>query len=163
MAATKKTPQQIGKSSRQKGSRGEREVCNILKARFEEDFRRGYQRRVQTDEPDIVGPDWFKYWPECKNMKAPNIVKAYHQAIDETDGRPPLVFSKKTHDKAGWLVTMNMETFLELLELKRSHETGDSTVTERVGRAKEEYPRSERACGQVWHSCTGIAGENRNP
>ena len=115
--ATKKTPQQIGKSSRQKGARGEREVCKALKEAFPgEDFRRGYQRRVHTDEPDVVGPPWFKFWPECKNAKAPNILKAYHQANDETDGRPPLVFSKKTHDPSGWLVTMNMDTFLDLLK-----------------------------------------------
>jgi len=130
--ATKKTPQQIGRSSRQKGARGEREVCNALKEAFPgEEFRRGYQRRVQSDEPDVVGPAWFNFWAECKNTKAPNIVKAYHQAKDEAAGPgisttaprniPPLVFSKKTNDPSGWLVTMDLKTFLSVLKVWKEH------------------------------------------
>jgi len=135
--AVKKTKSQIGKASRQKGARGEREVCNTLKKAFNEDFRRGYQRRVQADEPDIVGPEWFKFWAECKNMKAPNIFKAYHQARNDSDGRPPLVFTKKTNDPAGWLVSMDMPTFLSMLTWMKDQYENEQSVSRRDEEAEE--------------------------
>ena len=133
MAVKKRTPQQIGKSSRQKGARGEREVVNALKEAFpNDDWRRGYQRRVETDEPDVVPKgkatrSWFKFWAECKNTKAPNIVKAYHQTHEEQKDQdeelPGLVFSKKTNDPSGWLVTMDLKMFLKMLAVwKAWHE-----------------------------------------
>ena len=99
-------------NSRQKGARFEREIANILKPLFPTAARGGqYQSRCGGEAPDVEGTP---FWLELKVGKRPNIHAAMEQARAETDGRPPVVISKK--DRETTLVTLELEEFLRLVK-----------------------------------------------
>ena len=102
-----------GKFSRDKGARGEREVANLLKPVLGDSVCRGVgQTQRGSTAADVEGT---LYWIECKTGKRPNIRAAMQQAEEATDGRPPVVFSKR--DSEGWYVTMKVGAWLDLLRL----------------------------------------------
>ena len=99
-----------GKHSRQKGKRGELEVVHLLNEWIPWlHARRGAnQSRDGSDSADVEGTP---YWLEVKRTKQrPNVHAAYEQAVEATDGRPPLVFTRT--DGGKWLVTMEFEDFI---------------------------------------------------
>lgn len=97
-----------GKTSRRKGKAGEREVAKILRPLWP-DVKRGWQSRSGEDAPDVDGSP---YWVEVKRTERENIRSAYNQGMEATDGRPVLVFSRRS--RTPWLVTMDVETFKAL-------------------------------------------------
>lgn len=102
-----------GRLSRRKGKRGEREVATLLREAlpwFANAVRRGWQSRAGDDECDVEGTPW---WIECKRGKAPNIRKALAQADTDTDGRAPVVFTRR--DREGWVVSMHAKDWLQLV------------------------------------------------
>lgn len=102
----------VGKSQRIKGASGEREACEAL-APLYPDLKRGLiQTRGGSECPDIDSPE-CEFWIEVKRgAKAPHPSPAYEQALKASDGRPPLVLTRK--DRSEWLVTMSLESFLKL-------------------------------------------------
>lgn len=102
-----------GKGARRKGHNFEREIANTLKPIFEK-ARRGFQAREGTEFCDVEGTP---YWIECKRCKRVSVRAAYDQAVRDSDGREPVVISKE--DRGMPLVTMHLETFLELLSEKK--------------------------------------------
>lgn len=101
----------MGKHSRTKGARGEREVVAILRAVWEGAKRGLTQTRAGNDAADVEGSP---YWIECKLGQRPNIMGAMQQAIEATDGRPPVVFTRR--DGESWLVTMRAPDWIALNE-----------------------------------------------
>ncbi len=102
----------MGKSQRDKGGRGERAVVKLFKAH-------GYpaKRATQSAGGDLyTDVEGTPFWVEVKNQKMPNIRAALKQAIDTTDGRPPVAFTHADRDKMGWLVTMRAEDWLQVLQ-----------------------------------------------
>lgn len=101
----------MGGRSRRKGARGELEVVGLL-TRVYDAVKRGLtQTRGGDDAADVEGTPW---WIECKIGKQPNIRAAMAQAIEATDGRPPVVFTRR--DRETWLVTMRSEDWIALAE-----------------------------------------------
>ncbi len=99
-----------GRKSRNKGATGERELANLLRDTWP--TRRGYQRRSGSDECDVEGTP---YWVEAKRVKKQERVRAaMKQAQGDTDGRPPVVFSRPDGDE--WLVTMTLADWLRLVK-----------------------------------------------
>lgn len=100
----------VGKASRDKGKRGEREVAILLREAFPWlDPHRGMQSRSGSDAADVEGTPWFC---EVKRVKARADIKgAMAQAIEATDGRPPVVFSRVNGGE--WLVTMRAEDWIK--------------------------------------------------
>ena len=109
----------MGAKSRNKGKRGESEVVHILRAIWAEVRRGAAQARKGSDAADV---ECSPYWIEVKLGKAPGIHAAMAQAVESTDGRPPVVFTRR--DGETWLVTMRAEDW----------------VAERAA-AREEKPR----------------------
>ena len=103
----------MGKLSRDKGKRFEREVARRIREELGGDVQRGHQSRSGKDASDITGASW-PFWTECKVGQRPNIIAAIKQAKRDTDGRPVLVVSKR--DREETLVTMEWSTFSELLQ-----------------------------------------------
>jgi hypothetical protein len=97
----------MGKRSRTKGARGEREVVELLRAIFEAVRRGAAQSRKGSDAADVEGSP---YWIEVKIGQRPNILAAMEQACADTDGRPPVVFTRR--DGETWLVTMRAEDWV---------------------------------------------------
>lgn len=113
----------MGKSQRDKGKRGEREVATLFRERGW-DVRRGWQSRAGTDQCDVEGAGM---WIEVKRGKRCNVQAAMRQAKADTDGRPCVVFTRD--DGGEWLMTVrgddgvnmltsahNWRTYVDLLE-----------------------------------------------
>lgn len=99
----------MGKASRDKGQRGERELAAALTGH-------GYdcRRTCQTDgriEPDLIGLPGIHI--ECKRVEKLNIHDALAQAIhDAQSGKLPAVFSRRNHSP--WLVTIRLDDFVRV-------------------------------------------------
>ena len=100
----------MSKASRDKGKRGEREIVALLRDLYP-DARRGFQSRQGDDEADVECTPW---WIEVKRVKAQETPrKAMAQAVAATDGRVPVVFSRR--DNSDWLVTMRVSDWLDVV------------------------------------------------
>lgn len=102
----------MGKSQREKGKRGERELAAILKS-YGYDTKRGVQYKGGPDSPDVVGLPGVHI--ECKRVERLNIDDAVDQAVsDSDDDELACVFHRK--NKRGWNVTMPLEDWMRLYE-----------------------------------------------
>lgn len=101
----------MGKASRDKGKRGEREVAQRLRALFP-DARRGIQSRGGGAEAaDVVVP--FVH-VEVKIGARPSPLAALDQAVaDAKPGLWPVAYCRR--DRGEWTVTMRAGDFEELL------------------------------------------------
>lgn len=100
-----------GKSSRNKGKVGERELSKKLTEVFGVACRRG-QQFSGIDGCDVVGLDGIHI--ECKRVEKLNINDAMDQS--RRDAKPEevaVVFHRKSHKE--WLATCRLDDLLELL------------------------------------------------
>lgn len=112
----KKSPQEQGRASRQKGKRFEREVANLFKAHGFE-AKRTAQFCGKTGTADVDGVDGLHI--ECKAVERLNLNKAMEQSMsDAREGEVPIVIHKMSRKPI--LVTMKWEDWIELY--KGSHE-----------------------------------------
>lgn len=101
----------MGKMSREKGKRGEREVAKLIKAFGFADARRGQQYNG-LDGDDVVGLPGFHV--EVKRVEHFQLWKALEQAgNDARQGDEPIVFHRKNGKP--WVVVMYADTFLGLV------------------------------------------------
>ena len=105
-----KDPHKQGKSSRNKGANGERELAHILRDTYGYDTRRGY---VFYHQSDVVGLPGIHM--EVKRVERLNVSAAMQQSVNESitkaDGIPTLFHRK---NREGWLVTMRLEDWMDL-------------------------------------------------
>ena len=105
-----------GASSRRKGHNFERELTNILKARFPQlDIKRGLgQTRVGSECADVEMPD---FWIEAKRGKRTNIKAALRQAISDSaaSGKTPVAVCRDDGNIQP-TVTLLLVDFMKLLE-----------------------------------------------
>lgn len=98
-------------NGKQKGKRGELEICRELKEHGIEARRSQQYQGANDGEADIIGP--YGLWCEVKRVEALNVYKAIHQAEDDANNnRLPTVFHRKNNE--GWLVTMNLDDWASL-------------------------------------------------
>ena len=100
----------MGKSSQAKGANGERELANIIRDFYGYDVKRG---QVFNHQSDIIGLKGVHF--EVKRVERLNIHKAMEQARAEAEKRRdgvPCVFHRINRE--GWLVTMDLETFMDM-------------------------------------------------
>ncbi len=103
----------MGKLSRDKGKRGEREVVDLFK-KHGLDAHRGQQFKGTKDSPDVV-TEVEDMYVEVKRRQQFNLYKTLEKADEEKpEGTNSVVFHRK--DKEKWLVTMDADEFLDLLE-----------------------------------------------
>lgn len=121
----------MGKASRDKGKRGEREFAKFLTAHGFP-ARRGVQYQGGPDSPDVVGlPGWHI---ECKRVERVNLYAALAQAdAERADEDKPVVFHRRNRGK--WTVYLDAEDFLALLREIRALrcECGAMDVCEHEG------------------------------
>lgn len=113
----------MGKASREKGKRGERELAGVLKS-YGYNASRGVQYHGGPDSPDVVGLPGIHI--ECKRVERLNIDDAMEQSISDCgDTEFAAVFHRK--NRRQWLVTMPLEDWMNLYELAQaSLEQSDS-------------------------------------
>lgn len=99
-------------NSKQKGKRGELELCQELK-KYGYECRRSVQYNGKADEgnADVVGLPHIH--AEIKRVEQLNLYNAMDQAKrDAKNDDYPTVFHRK--NRCGWLVTLELDSFMEL-------------------------------------------------
>lgn len=100
----------MGKSQREKGKRGERELAGLLRE-YGYDCRRGQQYCGTSGDADVVGLSGIHI--ECKRVERLNLLDAVSQAVrDAAKGLLPAVFHRR--DRCEWLVTMRFVDWIGL-------------------------------------------------
>ena len=108
----------MGKASRDKGKRGERELAGVLRD-YGYDCRRGQQFCVANGDADVVGLPGIHI--ECKRVERLDLYGAVGQAVrDAKEEELPVVMHRKNNCE--WLVTMPLE---EWISLYREYGAGD--------------------------------------
>ena len=96
-------------NSKQKGSRGERELASKLRGHGY-DCRRGQQYCGANGDADVVGLPGIHV--ECKRTERINIYQAMAQSRDDSKHDKPAVFYRKNNSK--WLVIMELDDWIEI-------------------------------------------------
>ena len=100
----------MGKTSRDKGKRGERELAGQLRG-YGYDCRRGQQFCGANGDADVVGLPGIHI--EVKRTEALRLYDAISQAkADAREGEIPAVFHRRNNCK--WLVVMELEDFMKI-------------------------------------------------
>ena len=107
----------MGKASRDKGKRGERELAAKLKD-YGYDCRRGVQYCGKTGAADVIGLPGVHI--ECKRVERLDLYGAVDQAKrDSRPGEIPAVFHRRNNCE--WLVTIPLD---RRVEIYREYESG---------------------------------------
>ncbi len=102
----------MGKMSREKGKRGEREVVALLKE-YGFDARRGQQFRGGADSPDVIHSIPNVYI-EVKLREKLSLYPVLEQTKDEAPGKVPVVFHRRNGKR--WVVVLYADDFLRIME-----------------------------------------------
>ena len=94
---------------RAKGAAFEREVAEAVRVRWPEAKRGLGQARSGREAADVEGTP---YWVQCKHGARPNILAAYEQGCQDTDGRAVVVVTRR--DRGPTLVTVALTDWLAL-------------------------------------------------
>ena len=102
----------MGRRSREKGKRGERELVHKLLDLGFQGVHRAQQYCGAASSADILGLDQIHV--ECKRTEALNLYTAMEQAVRDSSGTSdfPAVFHRR-NDKP-WLVVMRLEDWGKL-------------------------------------------------
>ncbi len=113
----------MGRMSRQKGKRGEREAAAELGALLGCDARRGVQYQGGPDSPDVV-LEGIALHVECKRTETLNLYSAIEQAKkDAPQGSVPLVWHRRNGRQS--VVIVETSRLIDLArELMRSCDSG---------------------------------------
>ncbi|MFR5815004.1 hypothetical protein [Hominisplanchenecus sp.] len=110
-----RTPQQIGKASKQKGARFELEIAHYFKNHGFSDAHRTAQHCGKTgDAGDVEGVQHLHI--ECKHVEKLNLYNAYHQAVRDNsaknNGDIPVVIHKKNRETV--MVSLSLDDFIKI-------------------------------------------------
>lgn len=101
----------MGRMSRQKGKRGEREFAELLRS-LGIQARRGVQFHGGPDSPDVVS-DLPVHW-EVKRVERLDLHGSLHQAVSESQaGKVPVVAYRRNN--SDWVAVLRMTDLVELL------------------------------------------------
>ena len=99
----------MGKPSRDKGKRGEREVASLLRS-YGYDAHRGVQYQGGKDSPDVVGLPGIHI--EVKRTEAFRLWDALSQAKADAGDKMPVVIHRK--NDCEWVVVQPLEDWIKL-------------------------------------------------
>ena len=101
----------MGRSQRDKGKRGERELASLL-GEYGYDCHRGQQNRGGGDSPDVVGLNGIHI--ECKRVEHLNVETAMEQARRDSEGSGNLPVVMHRRNGECWKATCDLPTFMEM-------------------------------------------------
>ena len=105
----------MGKASRDKGARGEREWRNVLRSLFRCDTaERGCQRAGGPHSPDVINGIPGTH-AEVKRVERLRLYEAMEQASGDAGDSIPYVASKR--NRGEWLITVRAEDMPRFAEL----------------------------------------------
>jgi Holliday junction resolvase len=103
----------MGKSQREKGKVGERDLCHTLNevGLPGPEFRRGRQYAGHPDAPDIVGGPANLHW-ECKRCERVQIKQWMAKAVEDAGDKLPVVAFRWNGGE--WLACVRLADLKEL-------------------------------------------------
>jgi Holliday junction resolvase len=103
----------MGRMSKQKGKRGEREAAKALSEVLQCSARRGVQFQGGPDSPDVVTdiPDTHI---EVKRTERFQMWPALNQAKEDANGKTPLVLTRQ--NGKDWVLVMELSNLPNLLK-----------------------------------------------
>lgn len=99
-----------GKTSREKGKRGERELAKALSRLLGVDARRGQQFSGSPESPDVVGVPGIHV--ECKRTEKFSLYDSLEQSIDDAGEDIPVVMHRR--NRKDWVIVARLEDLPEL-------------------------------------------------
>jgi Holliday junction resolvase len=101
----------MGRLSRNKGARGEREAAAELRRLFHVEARRGRQYQGGDDSPDVVAaiPDVHF---EVKRTETLRLYGAMQQAIEDSGDKLPVVLHRRNNEP--WLAIVRLDDLPQL-------------------------------------------------
>ena len=102
----------MGRPSRDKGKRGEREVAAILRAAGFDGVRRGWQSRAGSDDPDVIGLPGF--WIEVGFGRTIRPRAKLAQAVEASAGSGliPVSVTRGALRDDDWVVTLTLDDLI---------------------------------------------------
>lgn len=118
-----RTPQQIGRVSKQKGARFELQIAHYLQDHGYPDAHRTAQHCGKTgDAGDVEGVPHLHI--ECKHVERLNLYDAYHQSVRDNSaknsGDIPVVVHKKNRETT--LVSISLDDFIKIFSTYKKEE-----------------------------------------
>ena len=103
-------------NGKQKGKRGELELCTVLKGLFGWDVQRSVQYNGNAGDADLVVKGIPSLFIECKRVQALNLPKAMSLAVEQAGpAKTAIVCHRRNHDP--WLVTCQMSDLQALCKI----------------------------------------------
>lgn len=103
-------------NGKQKGKRGELELCQVLKGLFGWDVQRSVQYNGNAGDADLVVKGVKNLFIECKRVQALNLPKAMALAVQQAGpSKTAIVCHRRNHEP--WLVTCQMSDLLNLCQI----------------------------------------------
>ena len=102
----------MGRMSKDKGARGERELAGELQRLFGVAARRGVQFRGGTDSPDVIA-DIPGIHIECKRCERLSLYPAIKQAVKDAEDKIPVVCHRQNNRE--WLLIVQLEDLPQLV------------------------------------------------
>ena len=142
----------MGKASRDKGKRGEREACEVLRSLFPNVRRRAMQSRGGSEGADLENtPGWHvevgvgrvnprEKWEQAERDACWEVADGYACPSPSAHDRP-IALTRK--DRGEWLVTMSVEDWCELVRDAKQGREGHQE-----GRGEEQREESGKREGE---------------
>jgi|LakMenEpi03Aug12_release.lakeMendotaPanAssembly.Ray.scaffolds.fasta_scaffold588915_1 hypothetical protein len=100
-------------NGKQKGKRGELELCTELKGLFGWDVQRSVQYNGNAGDADLIVKGLPELFIECKRVQALNIPRAMSLAVQQAGpSKTAIVCHRRNHEP--WLVTCQMSDLMAL-------------------------------------------------
>ena len=137
----------MGKMSKAKGGRGEREFAELCR-QHGYDAHRGQQFQGGIDSPDVTGLPGVHI--EVKRVERLNVDDAMRQSIRDSEGKAiPIVAHRKNKQK--WLVTMLAEDWFEFYRAwEQKNSFTESVFYQFIGMPENVFIRN--TVMEQWHS-----------
>ena len=131
----------LGRKSREKGKRGEREIAGILREHGYTEAKRGVQYSGRTGAADVIGlPGWHI---EVKRVEHFNLIAAATQAErDARAGERWVVFHRPS--RKPWIAVLPAETFEDLTGKSEDWHT---ETEKKISKAYEALERAQHTAG----------------
>jgi len=114
-------------NSRQKGKRGELDLCHAMKAVMGWTARRSQQFCGDSGDSDVVVEEQPDLFVECKLVQALNLTAVMKLAVEQAGKKLPAVFHRR--DREEWLVTVRLADLPRLLQTLRCGPSSEPTTS----------------------------------
>lgn len=120
-------------NSRQKGKRGELDLCQTLKAVMGWTARRSVQYCGDAGDSDVLIDGLPSLFVECKLVQALNLTAVMRLAVQQAKGKLPVVCHRR--DREEWLLTIRLQDLPRFLQ-----EMSSASLPKAIGASQTSPP-----------------------